>query len=57
MGHKNYITLVDEIVRNARKEVDCFADTKEEAESLCDYLERSIKELCKNVTDGFSKEL
>jgi len=53
MRHQNYITLVDEIVRNARKEVDCFADTKEEVESLCEYLERSIQELCKNVKDGF----
>ena len=57
MGHRNYITLVDEIIRNTHKEVDCFADTKEEVESLCDYLERQIKELCKNVRDGFSEEL
>lgn len=57
MEHKNHITLVDEIVRNAYREVDCFADTKEEVETLCDYLERSIQELCKNVKDGFSAEL
>ena len=55
MGHRNYIGLVDEIIRNTRKEVDYFADTKEEAESLCDYLERSIKELCKDVKVGFCK--
>lgn len=57
MGHRNYITLVDEIVRNASKEVDCFADTKEEAETLCEYLERRIQELCNNVREGFSSEL
>ena len=56
MGYRNYISLVDEIVRNTRKEVDYFADTKEEAESLCDYLERSIRELCKDVKAGFSRE-
>ena len=55
MVHKNYITLVDEIVRNASKEVDRFADSKEEAETLCEYLERSIQELCKNVREGFSE--
>jgi hypothetical protein len=55
MGHENYITLVDEIVRNASKEVDRFADSKEEAETLCEYLERSIQELCKNVREGFSE--
>ena len=54
MGHKNYISPVDEIVRNAQKEVDCFSDTKEEAETLCDYLERRISELCCEVKAGFS---
>lgn len=54
MRHKTYISLVDEIVHNAQKEVDCFSDTKEEAESLCEYLERRIEDLCKNVKAGFS---
>ena len=54
MGHKNYISLVDEIISNAEREVDCFSDTKEEAESLCDYLERRIKDLCDNVKGGFN---
>ena len=54
MLHKNYISLVDEIIRNAENEVDCFSDTKEEAETLCNYLEQRIKDLCKNVKAGFS---
>lgn len=55
MEHKNHISLVDNIIRNAESEIDCFSDTREEAESLCDYLERRIKELCDNVKAGFSK--
>ena len=54
--NKNYINVVDEIIHNVKKEVDYFADTKEEAESLCEYLDRRIQALCKDVKDGF-KEL
>jgi hypothetical protein len=54
--NRNYISVVDEIIRNVKKEVDYFADTEEEAESLCEYLERRIQSLCKDVKDGF-KEL
>ena len=57
MEHRNYITLVDEIIRHSYKEMAYFADTRKEAESMCDYLEQRIKELCKDVKEGLSKEL
>ena len=56
MEHRNYISLVDEIVMDAYRVVGCFPDTKQEADSMCDYLEQRIKMLCKEVKGAFSQE-
>lgn len=55
MNYRNYVEVVDEIMRHAYSEAQDFTIEKKEAEDLCEYLERRVEEFCKSVRDGFSK--
>ena len=56
MTYRNYIDLVDSLIKQICKETDGFADTKDEAETMCNYLEQQIKWLCVDIKNGVSEE-
>ena len=55
MNYKNYIEVVDAIMRHAYSEAQDFTVEKKEAEKLCEYLERRMEEFCRAVREGFSE--
>jgi hypothetical protein len=56
MPYKNYIDLVDTLIKHIYKETDSFADDQDEAYKLANYLEQRIKEVCRHLKEGGSYE-
>jgi len=52
MPYRNYIDLVDTLIKQIYKETDCFADDQAEAYQLASYLEQRIKEVCRHLKEG-----
>lgn len=51
MPYKNYIDLVDSLIKHIYKEADGFADDQAEADQLCNYLEQRIKEVYRDLKE------
>ena len=56
MPYKNYIDLVDTLIKQIYKETDGFADDQDEAYKLANYLELRVKEVCRHLKEGGSYE-
>ena len=56
MPYKNYIDLVDTLIKHIYKETDDFADDQDEAYKLANYLELRIKEVSRHLKEGGSYE-
>ena len=52
MPYKNYIDLVDTLIKHIYKETDCFAEDQDEAYKLANYLELRIKEVSRHLKEG-----